>query len=206
VDNLFSNGGKITFQDTRGCQIGKVKSENSSADGVLLTRVGDTTINDAQVIMANRGDTGTVRGLLFTTCQNMQVASFLLVHDDSTSTSWRPLEIGGGSATDVSKNVLVERMIYRNTIDDADMNEVIQGGTYAPVNYFVAAEFYNGGETDPVWRTYRFGSSQVVREFAGSGAPSFAAPVGSTYQRTDGGASTSFYVNESGASDGWVAK
>ena len=44
---------------------------------------------------------------------------------------------------------------------------------------------------------------------AGSGTPesSVTAPVGSIYFRTDGGASTSFYVKESGAGNtGWVAK
>lgn len=44
---------------------------------------------------------------------------------------------------------------------------------------------------------------------AGSGTPEgvVTAPVGSTYRRTDGGASTSFYVKESGTGNtGWVAK
>jgi len=44
---------------------------------------------------------------------------------------------------------------------------------------------------------------------AGSGTPegSATAPVGSTYQRTDGGSGTSFYVKESGTGNtGWVSK
>jgi hypothetical protein len=41
----------------------------------------------------------------------------------------------------------------------------------------------------------------------GSGAPAIAAGVGSTYQRSDGGAGTSFYVKESGTgTTGWVGK
>ena len=43
----------------------------------------------------------------------------------------------------------------------------------------------------------------------GSGTPegAVAAPVGTLYLRTDGGASTTFYVKESGTGDtGWVAK
>lgn len=43
----------------------------------------------------------------------------------------------------------------------------------------------------------------------GAGTPEgvVTAPVGSTYQRTDGGAGTSFYVKESGTgNNGWVAK
>ena len=44
---------------------------------------------------------------------------------------------------------------------------------------------------------------------SGSGTPESAvtAPVGSLFLRTDGGASTTLYVKESGAGDtGWVAK
>lgn len=47
------------------------------------------------------------------------------------------------------------------------------------------------------------------RDLSGAGTPEgvVAAPVGSTYRRTDGGAGTSFYVKESGSgSTGWVAK
>jgi hypothetical protein len=41
----------------------------------------------------------------------------------------------------------------------------------------------------------------------GAGAPAVSAPVGSLYLRTDGGASTTLYVKESGTgTSGWVAK
>ena len=50
----------------------------------------------------------------------------------------------------------------------------------------------------------------TAEELTGSGDPDgvVAAPVGSTFRRTDGGAGTSFYVKESGTdtSSGWVAK
>lgn len=48
-----------------------------------------------------------------------------------------------------------------------------------------------------------------VCDFFGSGSPEgvLSANVGSTYRRTDGGASTSFYVKESGTGNtGWIAK
>ena len=44
---------------------------------------------------------------------------------------------------------------------------------------------------------------------AGSGSPesSVAAPIGSFYSRTDGGAGTPFYVKETGSGNtGWVGK
>lgn len=49
----------------------------------------------------------------------------------------------------------------------------------------------------------------AVDLISGTGSPegAVAAPAGSTFQRSDGGASTSFYVKESGAGNtGWVAK
>lgn len=50
------------------------------------------------------------------------------------------------------------------------------------------------------------GSGIIVQD-TGSGAPNFNAGVGSTWCRIDGGALTTFYVKESGASaTGWVGK
>jgi hypothetical protein len=55
----------------------------------------------------------------------------------------------------------------------------------------------------------RWGSSTGPLDTFGTGSPEsvVAAPVGSTYRRTDGGAGISFYVKESGTGKtGWVAK
>lgn len=47
----------------------------------------------------------------------------------------------------------------------------------------------------------------LIKAFTGAGAPAVAAPVGSLYLRSDGGAGTSLYVKESGTgTSGWVAK
>lgn len=49
----------------------------------------------------------------------------------------------------------------------------------------------------------------TVGDYSGSGTPEGAvtAAIGSTFRRSDGGASTSFYIKESGAGNtGWVAK
>lgn len=56
---------------------------------------------------------------------------------------------------------------------------------------------------------YRVGSTSGPIWRGGTGTPEGAvtAPVGSIFSRTDGGASTTFYVKESGAGNtGWVAK
>jgi parallel beta-helix repeat protein len=49
-------------------------------------------------------------------------------------------------------------------------------------------------------------SDGISKEWAGFGAPAFDTPIGSTYRRVDGGAGTSFYVNETGLAAGWAAK
>lgn len=49
----------------------------------------------------------------------------------------------------------------------------------------------------------------TVKDLAGANTPegAVAAPVGSTYRRTNGGAGTCFYVKESGTGNtGWTAK
>lgn len=49
------------------------------------------------------------------------------------------------------------------------------------------------------------GNRGAVSDWSGNGAPTFAAAIGSTYRRRDGGASTSLYVNETGTTT-WAAK
>lgn len=53
-------------------------------------------------------------------------------------------------------------------------------------------------------------SGEDIGRYVGAGSPEgvITANVGSIYQRTDGGASTSFYVKESGddTNTGWIAK
>lgn len=53
------------------------------------------------------------------------------------------------------------------------------------------------------------GNGDTIRDFQGYGSPEgvITAMIGSTYRRIDGGASTSFYVKESGTGNsGWTAK
>lgn len=63
------------------------------------------------------------------------------------------------------------------------------------------------GSTLQVETTIRVGGATGPLILSGAGAPAVSAPVGSIYQRTDGGAGTSLYVKESGTgTSGWVAK
>jgi hypothetical protein len=50
-------------------------------------------------------------------------------------------------------------------------------------------------------------TTAVIRSGTGTPEGAVTAPVGSLFMRTDGGASTTFYVKESGSGNtGWIAK
>jgi hypothetical protein len=50
-----------------------------------------------------------------------------------------------------------------------------------------------------------YGGASGCVDFAGSGAPATAAPIGSTYRNTSGEAGSTFYINRTGLSSGWYA-
>ena len=78
--------------------------------------------------------------------------------------------------------------LYFNQLDSATPN---YSSTY------LADKYYLGSVTSGPFWTSGTGSPETV----------VTAPVGSIYSRTDGGASTSLYVKESGTGNtGWVAK
>lgn len=209
IDNLFADGGSVAFQDLRRCQIGLVRSHNSQGSGVTVSGCRELSITSIVVSLAHRANSGTSRGLQLSKAQALVVGQVTLTHDANTSGTWRSLEIGGGDATDISTDIVIDRFVYRNTINSAVPNVVIQGGGFAPTDYIYRLRHYNGGEASPIWRDERWGSTTWAENFAYSGTPEgqIVAKIGSTYQRTDGGAGTSFYVKESGTgATGWVAK
>lgn len=65
-----------------------------------------------------------------------------------------------------------------------------------------------GGFVTRIWSVWLDKIRRAV-PLSGTGSPEtvVAAPVGTLYTRTDGGAGTTLYVKESGAGNtGWVAK
>jgi hypothetical protein len=93
------------------------------------------------------------------------------------------------------------------TVDNSTKRITLGNGTLAP-DASIARRDINGAAgltTLCPFSVQNTGAGQ----YAGSGSPegSVSAAVGSTYQRTDGGAGTSFYVKESGTGNtGWVGK
>jgi hypothetical protein len=75
----------------------------------------------------------------------------------------------------------------------------------------IFADIFGAANAFTAVQTFPVGGIVIgtVKILGGSGSPesAVAAPVASLYLRTDGGASTSLYVKESGTGDtGWVAK
>lgn len=98
-------------------------------------------------------------------------------------------------------------------------------GSAADQPSFKVSEYYGGatgdvfrvegawdGSENPVYMSVYPSGLQLASglfQFVGAGSPEgvYTAPIGSLYLRTDGGASTSLYVKESGTGNtGWVAK
>lgn len=196
----------IYLQDLRGANINTMHSQNSDTTGIRLTRVADVEIGSITVRLPNRSNSGTTQALLLSATQHVHIGTLDILHDDKIGTAFYPIEIGGGSATDIADDTTIQHGTYRNTLDASTSGVVLQGGTYAPTNWRYDLRFYNGGEDSPTWRRERKGSTGWADEFIGTGAPAFTAPIGSTYKRTDGGTGTTLYVNEDGTSTGWVAK
>jgi hypothetical protein len=208
IDNVSCDGGTISFQDLRGVSVGTVRSVNADTSGVLLTRVHSATFGSINVVLANRGNTGTVRALLLSKVQHVYIADLEIEHDANTTTTWSSIELGGGDATDRSNNIVIDNAVYRNTINATDSDVTIQGGGNAPFDYIYRMRHYNGGEASPIWRNEEWGSTTWTDRFTYTGSPEggITAKIGSTYQRIDGGEDTAFYVKESGTgATGWTA-
>jgi hypothetical protein len=80
-----------------------------------------------------------------------------------------------------------------NAVIALDMIDNLTVGATTPINTLPAIPVLIGGNRDG------------VADWRGTGAPTFSATKGSTYRRTDGGAGTCLYVNESGSTT-WTGK
>ncbi|AWN04223.1 hypothetical protein FDJ57_gp22 [Gordonia phage Sour] len=104
-----------------------------------------------------------------------------------TELSTTQVELIGGARTDGSQGA---------TFGYDGAGQPTASPNVSTKNFLVVRGGVQLGASGPVWRT-------------GTGSPEgvLTAPVGSLYTRTDGGASTTLYVKESGAGNaGWVAK
>lgn len=209
--NVVANGGKILMQDVRSAQLNNLRSVDSPTDGLNMTRCKEIEVGSLAVVRCHRDNSGTSRALLLAPAQQVRVIWLDVTHDNNTTGTFRSLELGGGDATNITEDVVIEG-IFRNEINQGNdaLNVSVQGGGFAPVDYLYDLRYYNGGEASPLWRHRRRGFTTWVEHFireTDSPETRITAPVGSTCSVNNGGAGTSYYVKESGTGNtGWVGK
>ncbi|WP_186374874.1 glycoside hydrolase family protein [Kocuria rosea] len=174
VDNIHNEGGSITFQDINGLSVGRIRSRHAGASGTSFIRVKNAEVDGIRVSTPNRLNTGTTRGLHLQKVASLHIAEVFLDHDANNATTWRSLEIGGGDAGDVAADELrIEKFVYSNTLNQAGSDMTVQGGSYAPKNYYVRHQVLNGGEVTPAWR---FGTLGTFAPVQGGGVATVARP------------------------------
>lgn len=113
------------------------------------------------------------------------------------------LHIGDIAADSIiSGNVLRNVSVHANSI--GIITNSVKGALGANTFAGLTNNVWDGASAQPIIRR-PFGTTQL---FEGTGSPEsvVTAPIGSIYLRRDGGASTAFYVKESGTGNtGWVA-
>lgn len=120
------------------------------------------------------------------------------------------------SSTDVNLQIKGSTNLSIRNSSNAVTAKILQSGRFEFTNVFVpavdgAASFgaTTNRASDTFSRQITIGSSGIVRILSGTGSPEglVSAVVSTIYLRSDGGASTSFYVKQSGSGNtGWVAK
>ncbi|HGG04721.1 MAG TPA: hypothetical protein ENK28_04630 [Aliiroseovarius sp.] len=146
---------------------------------------------------------------------------------DEDTVSQRTLSIGGDyimckGRSDTYERLRIEIQTGRLKFGSSSGNPLLSFHAGSPSRLI-----FSGGSMEPQatgvqdlginnrhWRTFfgeeiRLGGNAGVLQAYGAGSPEglLAANPGSTFQRTDGGAGTCFYVKESGTgTTGWVAK
>lgn len=159
----------------------QLKKGGDIASGLMSFNAGFTAANNNNVIYSS-SNVPYKDGLVFTN-------NSLFANGDATARGFKFAATGTGTATGSLNIGMItadapDTFIFRNVIGHdgeifiREVNRVWHAG--------IAGPFYRGS-----------GSPEGV----------ITAPVGAIYQRTDGGASTTFYVKESGTGNtGWVAK
>lgn len=214
LDNLTCTGGELQMTFLNGVTAGRLKSVNASHLGLYMNQCVNIDIDSMHIDYPNRSNSSGQQIALFGKMLHCSIGNLAMVTDSNNGggSGWASIEIGGGDATDVAAvDFRIEKATYVNTLNQTGNDVVLQGGPYQPVDYFYRLRYYNGGHASPAWQREDFAwITSQIEEFvhAGSPAGNVAAAVGSTYQQTDGGTGSTFYVKETGTTttSGWVAK
>lgn len=149
--------------------------------------------------------------------------------DTNNSSDTKSLILSGGGDASISRGGVINIFGNNHATNPGNVH-ITAGDVNGKVNFYTdpytvpTATFFESkvgiGTASPTAELDVVGDIEIsgeiildvtnnVKIVTGSGSPESAvtAGIGSTYHRTDGGASTSFYVKESGTGNtGWVAK
>ena len=209
VDNCYFEGDLNFSTLTKAFRIGETGSGNS----VVMASISNCRIagsNSAKSVFAN------LSRLYFA---NNIVGSAMEVQSTVLGAEYIGNEFDGVFTNNTLATLTLDLgTIQTNWIDNATYAQLrlAQGGHGIDVRVdrvrpVVTNEISLGDSALFFTNAYLTGGLYIntVRWTTGSGSPqgSLSAPVGSMYTRTDGGASTTLYVKESGTGNtGWVAK
>lgn len=162
VDKIDVRGGPVLFQDFSRLVVGTVRSTNSPDTGVYFVRVANCEIGNVRVVNPNRNNSGLSRGILLERTSQVDITQVVIKTDANNGGTWRSVEIGGGDPYPAADGLRIEKLIYINAINQTISNVVAQGGPYGPINHYVKVQFFNGGETTPVWRSELIGTKPTA--------------------------------------------
>lgn len=207
VDEDVNNISFVNFYSDTGDV--EIKSFNHSFSGCLFT-ANSTVVLDAGNTV---GETGL--GITFSGCIFGSNPSYVASGSGSWAAERRVVTLGCRRATGIPVHGVGIETVDNNqmaTVSNGTLRSILNGsghtvpasGQNENLDYGESGNIYRRG----YFKTVFIGTDEII-DASGSGSPegTYAAPVGSTYRRTDGGAGTSFYVKESGTGNtGWVAK
>jgi hypothetical protein len=195
----------VTFNSgTSGCTIDLSNTFQSGATVVNSGNRNNTIIRE--VSSGSYNDIRVGADASYTTMRfgqnDMLIPGATLTIDNAKSLYFQqvttPNTVGAGMGMTISDNFSIG-----NTVPDKAI-QIVQSGSSGWIQLLIG-----GSEKMRVTSQGAFLGGTTAFDSQGSGSPEGAvtAPVGSTYRRTNGGASTTFYVKESGSGNtGWVAK
>lgn len=194
-DDLIGSNGQLT--------LGSSEKPEENSKFAIIGKGNPTIFNAQKVRMLHTGADKTRNTGIW-----IQFAS------DNTPISY-PLCVGlfianaqkGLTAT--HQRVAGSYIVEQTTGASANANSMVDAGigTIPAGNW----DHYSDSSRESFWRAGQFRflttNGPIIKFGKGSPEGQISAPVGSTYQRIDGGAGTSFYVKESGdGNTGWVGK
>lgn len=205
---IINVGGATATDLTDNIIVGNVCSGTGVTSTGIIAVSGNTaciaygTIVSDNTIIAKSASYGVIVG----NCTGVSVSNnkYRLEFDAGSAATVAAVRLGVAVGCDVANNTCTVTASWGTNITVYGVWEGTgSSGNYARNNTFrvdltkvAAATHYNTSST-----------SGIIVQDVGSGAPNLNAGVGSTWGRTDGGASTSLYVKESGTgATGWVGK